>query len=109
VRIKGTEGGEKVFVGIERRVATVDEGEVEENIRSRVWSKEDDWADAAVIERRVLVFMRNRTPAQIKPDRNSINRPANLARGKYSNSMMLFSSYQWILTLSRLSGAQKFL
>src|SRR5436190_16331905 len=105
VRIKGTEGDEKVFVRIERRMATVGEGEVEENIRGRVWSREDDWADAAIIERRILVFMRNKTPAQIKPDRDSINRPANLARGKYSNSMLLFS----VDTHSQsFVGAQKF-
>ena len=105
MRIKGAEGDEKVFVRIERRVATVGEGEGEENIRGRVWSKEGDWADAAVIESRVLAFMRNNTPAQIKPDRDSINRPANLARGKYSNSMLLFS----VDTHSQsFVGAQKF-
>lgn len=61
--IKGREGEEKVFVGIERRVAEVAEEEDEENIRSRLWMKdEEDHGDAAVIERRNLVFMRPKSP-----------------------------------------------
>jgi hydroxyacyl-ACP dehydratase HTD2-like protein with hotdog domain len=107
VRIKGMEGDEKVFVRIERRVAMASEGEAEDNIRARVWSKEEeDRADAVVIERRVLVFMRNKTSEQIKSDRNNIGGLANVARGKDPNRMIFFT---WGLTPSRSSGTQKFL
>ncbi|PGG98982.1 hypothetical protein GX51_06479 [Blastomyces parvus] len=61
VSVKGKEGDEKVFVGVERRVAVVGEGEDEEAIRRRVWTKdEEEWGEAVVIERRNLVFMRDR-------------------------------------------------
>lgn len=65
VMIKGREGEEKVFVGIERRVAEVAEQENEEDIRRRLWTKdEEDHGDAVVIERRNLVFMRPKSPEQ---------------------------------------------
>ncbi|KLJ09462.1 hypothetical protein EMPG_15112 [Blastomyces silverae] len=61
VSVKGKEGDEKVFVGVERRVAVVGEGEDEEVIRRRVWTKDEgEWGDAVVVERRNLVFMRDR-------------------------------------------------
>jgi hydroxyacyl-ACP dehydratase HTD2-like protein with hotdog domain len=102
VRIKGMEGDEKVFVRIERRVATVSEGEAEDNIRARVWSKEEeDRADAAVIEKRVLVFMRNKTSEQIKSVRNNIGGLANVARGKDPNRMIFFA-WDSLLVLRRV-------
>ncbi|EGC45072.1 conserved hypothetical protein [Histoplasma capsulatum var. duboisii H88] len=61
VSVKGKEGDEKVFVGVERRMAVAGEGEDEETIRGRVWTKDEaEWGDAAVVERRNLVFMRDR-------------------------------------------------
>ncbi|OJD21746.1 centromere/microtubule-binding protein cbf5 [Blastomyces percursus] len=61
VSVRGKEGEEKVFVGVERRVAVVGEGEDEEVIRRRVWTKDEgEWGDAVVVERRNLVFMRDR-------------------------------------------------
>ncbi|OAL66812.1 hypothetical protein A7C99_2206 [Trichophyton rubrum] len=39
VNIKGKEGKEKIFVGIERRVAAVDEHESDDAVRSRVWTQ----------------------------------------------------------------------
>ncbi|OAX80855.1 hypothetical protein ACJ72_04802 [Emergomyces africanus] len=61
VSVKGKEGDEKVFVGVERRVAAVAEGEDEEEVRRRVWTEDEgEWGDAVVVERRNLVFMRDR-------------------------------------------------
>ncbi|DAA75448.1 TPA_exp: Uncharacterized protein A8136_1845 [Trichophyton benhamiae CBS 112371] len=42
VNIKGKEGDEKIFVGIERRVATVDEHESDDAVRSRVWTQSEE-------------------------------------------------------------------
>ncbi|KAM5458493.1 hypothetical protein MaudCBS49596_000407 [Microsporum audouinii] len=67
VNVKGKEGEEKIFVGIERRVATVDEHESDDAIRNRVWTQsEEEWGDSIVIERRNLVFMKDRTPEEIE-------------------------------------------
>ncbi|PGH05964.1 hypothetical protein AJ79_06653 [Helicocarpus griseus UAMH5409] len=61
VTIKGREGEEKVFVAVERRVAAVEEGEQEEEVRRRVWTEDEKEAgDAVVVERRDLVFLRDR-------------------------------------------------
>ncbi|KAK2765912.1 hypothetical protein FQN54_007427 [Arachnomyces sp. PD_36] len=65
VTIKGREGEEKLFVGIERRVGQVSEQESEESIRGRLWTKnEHEDGDAVVVERRNLVFMRPKPPKQ---------------------------------------------
>ncbi|KAK7524399.1 hypothetical protein IWZ03DRAFT_356639 [Phyllosticta citriasiana] len=60
VTIKGREGEEKVFVGIERRI-----GQPER----KLWTEdEDDWGEAWLIERRNIVFMRGRSPEQAKAE-----------------------------------------
>jgi len=60
VAIKGAPGSEKIFVGIERRVGRLardDESEAE--TRARLWRDDDaDPGEAAVVERRNIVFMR---------------------------------------------------
>ncbi|KAL9623268.1 MAG: hypothetical protein Q9160_002375 [Pyrenula sp. 1 TL-2023] len=61
VQIKGAEGGEKVFVGIERRIARISEDERsdDEVIRARLWPAEaESINEALIIERRNLVFLR---------------------------------------------------
>ncbi|KAF2142715.1 uncharacterized protein K452DRAFT_203991, partial [Aplosporella prunicola CBS 121167] len=59
---KGYVGAENVYVGIERRMGYVKEGESEEQLRERLWGEtEDDWRDAVCRERRNLVFLRGRT------------------------------------------------
>lgn len=66
VTIKGKPGSEKVFVGIERRFGLAD-GQDEEKIRSRLWSQDqEDFKEAVVIERRNIVFMRERTPDELQ-------------------------------------------
>lgn len=68
VVVKGEGESEKIFVGIERRVGIVrDAAEGEEALVKRVWTvQEEDVGDAAVIERRNLVFMRERSEDQNK-------------------------------------------
>lgn len=81
VAIKGSPGSEKIFVGIERRIGRVGEVEDEESIRTRFTANntaaECDFAatDAEVIERRNIVFMRERSREQAVRD-------AELARMK---------------------------
>lgn len=61
VHIKGSAGEDKIFVGIERRVAHAEEDEDEHEIRERVWTQdESDQGEAVLIETRNLVFMRPR-------------------------------------------------
>lgn len=75
VAVKGKEGEEKVFVGIERRIGRALEGEggehggaeEEERVRRRLWTeREEDWGEASLVERRNIVFMRERTPEEAK-------------------------------------------
>jgi hypothetical protein len=68
VAIKGKPGDEKVFVGIERRMAKLDDpSESEESIRQRLWKDNaDDFGDAAMIERRNIAFMYERSPEELK-------------------------------------------
>ncbi|OMP89319.1 P-protein [Diplodia seriata] len=69
VAVKGREGEEKVFVGIERRVGRAVEGEEgdEERVRERLWTeREEEWGGASLVERRNIVFMRGRTPEEAK-------------------------------------------
>ncbi|KAF2456907.1 hypothetical protein BDY21DRAFT_386308 [Lineolata rhizophorae] len=64
VNIKGVEGDEKVYVGIERRFGAVKEDgrEGEESLRRRLLTEvEEEWGDAELVERRNLVFMRERS------------------------------------------------
>jgi hypothetical protein len=75
VSVKGEAGKEKVFVGIERRMgpANVESTmssnanlESEDAFRARIWRDEEaDFGDSAVIERRNIVFMRERTPEEM--------------------------------------------
>lgn len=81
-KIKGREGEEKIFVGIERRIATIDERENDKEVRSRVWTQsEDEQGDSLVIERRNLVFMRDRTPDEINAARAAKNEPRRAVKG----------------------------
>ncbi|EEH49798.1 uncharacterized protein PADG_05877 [Paracoccidioides brasiliensis Pb18] len=78
VSVKGKDGEEKVFVAVERRVAVVREGEEEEEIRGRVWTVgEEEKGDAVVVERRNLVFMRDREGGVEKVKRRAVKAPLN--------------------------------
>lgn len=74
VSLKGKAGEEKVFVGIERRIAKLtDPSESEDSIRTRLWtSNADDFGDAALVERRNIVFMHERSPTEIESLRKAI-------------------------------------
>ncbi|TLD29958.1 hypothetical protein E2P81_ATG06611 [Venturia nashicola] len=66
VTIKGKTGSEKIFVGIERRFGSAG-SDGEEAIRSRLWSTDqEEFKNAVVIERRNIVFMRERTPEELQ-------------------------------------------
>lgn len=66
VTIKGRPGFEKIFVGIERRFGSAG-SDGEEAIRSRLWSlDQEEFKEAVVIERRNIVFMRERTPEELQ-------------------------------------------
>ncbi|KMP03483.1 hypothetical protein CIRG_03175 [Coccidioides immitis RMSCC 2394] len=81
VRVTGKEGEEKVFVGIERRVAILGEKEKEEDITSRIWTEnEEDWGDSTVIEKRNLVFMRDKIPEQLRAEKTDGNQQTKILR-----------------------------
>ena len=69
VAVKGKEGDEKVFVGIDRRVGACEEGEGEETIRARFGEGEDMGNGVACVERRNIVFMRERGPQKGAPEK----------------------------------------
>lgn len=70
VAVKGKPGEEKIFVGIERRIGrTNSETEDEGSIRSRLGEGAgEDMAESAVVERRNIVFMRERSKEQAVKD-----------------------------------------
>ncbi|PPJ54627.1 hypothetical protein CBER1_06148 [Cercospora berteroae] len=85
VDIKGTEGQEKIFVAIERRLAKASPDEVSRlaaamndtkakedlnhRVRQRLWrDSEEDFGECSILETRNIVFMRGRTPEQAKSD-----------------------------------------
>ncbi|KAK2882598.1 hypothetical protein FQN49_000210 [Arthroderma sp. PD_2] len=81
VNIKGKEGEEKIFVGIERRIATVDENESDDGVRERVWTRsEEEQGDSMVIERRNLVFMRDRTSEEIEAAKAAETSPRRIMK-----------------------------
>lgn len=85
VDIKGTEGQEKIFVAIERRLAKASPDEISRlgaamtdtkakedlnhRVRQRLWrDSEEDFGECSILETRNIVFMRGRTPEQAKAD-----------------------------------------
>ncbi len=68
VRESGQPGAEKIFVGIERCVAHVKEGEDDLKVRQRVWPEDEAKQDEAIIiERRDLCFLRPETTSKDEP------------------------------------------
>ena len=93
VQIKGREGEEKVFVGIERRIGRLDEILEQEHatepayrdsaIRERLWTAdEEDFGHTCVIERRNIVFLRERTPAGLLAAKEAVGKPAKMLKRK---------------------------
>ncbi|EGE04153.1 hypothetical protein TEQG_03186 [Trichophyton equinum CBS 127.97] len=63
--------------GYARRVATVDEHESDDAVRSRVWTQsEEEQGASMVIERRNLVFMRDRTLKEIEAAKSGADTPS---------------------------------
>lgn len=100
VVVKGKEGQEKIFVGIERRIGRAQTDsfgklvESEERIAERLWSeKEEKFADSELIERRNIVFMRERTPEELKEALKLVDAPRNagVKKGKFCSTMLLIA------------------
>ncbi len=62
VRVTGTAGSEKVFVGIERRIGRYIPSEKEDVMRDRVLAASEDDPQVLLVERRDLCFLRDDTP-----------------------------------------------
>lgn len=101
VAVKGKPGDEKVFVGIERRLAELNADEnaaletcngdeelienVEETIRSRLWMEKDtDFGPCSVIERRNIVFMRERAPEEIQAATAASRKPGKMLKPQHA-------------------------
>ena len=84
VSIKGTPGSEKIFVGIERRVGPCSEGESEDTTRSRLWqdAEESFGEHVGVIERRNIVFMKERSKEQASKDMEAASKKQMAPPGK---------------------------
>ncbi|EMC96905.1 hypothetical protein BAUCODRAFT_68521 [Baudoinia panamericana UAMH 10762] len=70
VTVKGKEGEEKLFVGIERRLAKASKEEaLEHRVRQRLWRDSDtDFGPCSILESRNIVFMRSRTKEEAAAD-----------------------------------------
>ncbi|OCL14057.1 hypothetical protein AOQ84DRAFT_394704 [Glonium stellatum] len=91
VQVKGREGEEKVFVGIERRMGKLDEmvergraadlAASDSAIRARLWTaEEEEFGQTCVIERRNIVFMRERTPAELLAAAEAVGKPVKILK-----------------------------
>lgn len=107
VQIKGKEGDEKVFVGIERRMAPVGQADNEDRIREKLWrEEEEDFGEAALIERRNIVFMRERTPEQLKAAAAASRASEKMLKGEWMDSFCQFPSQLERRTSSQKSSKQ---
>jgi hydroxyacyl-ACP dehydratase HTD2-like protein with hotdog domain len=97
VAVKGKPGDEKVFVGIERRLAALNKDEekemrdangqedkileLEDKIRQRLWMPSDtDFGPASIVERRNIVFMHERSPEQAKQAIAAAKQPTKMLK-----------------------------
>lgn len=100
VAVKGKPGDEKVFVGIERRLAALSPEEekamadangqedkilaLEDHIRQRLWMPSDvDFGPANIIERRNIVFMRERTPQEARQAVAAAKKPGKMLKPQH--------------------------
>lgn len=95
---KGRPGEEKIFVGIERRIGYAHDDEVralaavdpsddaavsaiEDSVRKRMWrDRDDDPGDAAVLERRNIVFLRDQEQKSSTPADASSSSPPKILK-----------------------------
>lgn len=110
VAVKGKEGEEKIFVGIERRVGRCNgEDEDEEALRSRLGvGAGEEMAESAVVERRNIVFMRERSREQAVKDmeaaRTKQMKPPSVTEGvKPSYSLELVANDKLLFRYSALT------
>lgn len=100
VAVKGKPGDEKVFVGIERRIAPLNKEEetamadangqqdkilaLEEQIRQRLWMPSDvEFGPANIIERRNIVFMRERSPEEARQAVAAAKKPGKMLKPQH--------------------------
>ncbi|KAL2848465.1 hypothetical protein BJY01DRAFT_233907 [Aspergillus pseudoustus] len=70
VVVKGRPGEENIVVKIERRIGAVQEGEEERDVRRRISGTDEGMgAYTSILETRDLVFMRDKSPEQLKQDK----------------------------------------
>lgn len=84
VTTKGQEGNEKIYVVIERRFGSVQEGEEESTIENRIWSEDEaEFGQASIIEYRTLVFMRDKTQEQLEYEKQHFGDRDRIVRRAY--------------------------
>jgi hypothetical protein len=92
VTVKGEQGDEKIFVNIERRIGPVDnenstlldDSAIDQQLLSRYRADDDDYiGQAALVESRIIVFMREKDIATAKKDQM---KPLKIIRRKLSCS-----------------------
>jgi hydroxyacyl-ACP dehydratase HTD2-like protein with hotdog domain len=100
VSVKGKPGDEKAFVGIERRIAPLNKEEekamadaqgqedkifaLEDQIRQRLWMPSDvEFGPANIIERRNIVFMRERTPEEARLAVAAAKKPGKMLKPQH--------------------------
>lgn len=76
VTIKGAEGDEKVVVHVERRIGTRAELSTNDYLTKKYWPTEvtGEAGLASIVERRNLIFMRDKTPEQAKLEASQVLR-----------------------------------
>ena len=99
VQVKGPEGQEKIFVGIERRIGRAESNghgvlrEREEEVLDRIWREDkNEFGDAEVVERRNIVFMKERTKEEMKEVLRMVDAPRNLKVKKRNIYPLIISS-----------------
>jgi hydroxyacyl-ACP dehydratase HTD2-like protein with hotdog domain len=103
VSVKGDAGREKVFVGIERRVGPVrtsSDGRIaqsDDEIRSHIWQADETlFGGAEIIERRNIVFMRERSVEETAAVQQAMSNPPNQVDSsgrvrKHNNNLATFT------------------
>ncbi|KAH0538744.1 hypothetical protein FGG08_004697 [Glutinoglossum americanum] len=94
VEIKAKGEAEKVFVTIERRVGEVEEGMAEDDVRCQLSGEK-----ASVVEKRIIVFMRERTAEQAA---TAAGTPGKVVKQGHRN-LLVHGPLQLILLLELLT------
>lgn len=81
VYVKGRGCDEKVIVTIERRIGTAPEDEISDQTWNSIWQADESCpGQSSIIEKRDLIFMRNKTAEQIHSDQEQFRKPGRSVR-----------------------------